>query len=63
MGFDPGEPVDFWTEAALFSKAGLPALVLGPGNINQAHVADEWVDLDQLSMAHNLYSAVVRDNG
>ena len=63
MGFDPGEAVDFWTEAALFSKAGLPALVLGPGNINQAHVADEWVGLDQLSMAHNLYSAVVTDNG
>jgi len=36
-----GEPVDFWTEASLFSAAGLPALVLGPGDIAQAHVSDE----------------------
>ena len=62
-GLSPGEPVDFWTEAALFSKAGIPALVLGPGNISQAHVADEWVGLDQLSLAQRLYSKVIMNNG
>jgi acetylornithine deacetylase len=43
-----GNAVDFWTEASLFSDAGLTALVYGPGDIAQAHTADEWVSLDQL---------------
>jgi acetylornithine deacetylase len=43
-----GNAVDFWTEASLFSRAGLNALVYGPGDIAQAHTADEWVALDQL---------------
>ncbi|KAB2897358.1 MAG: M20/M25/M40 family metallo-hydrolase, partial [Dokdonella sp.] len=43
-----GAAVDFWTEAALFSQAGLTALVYGPGDIAQAHSADEWVALEQL---------------
>ena len=43
-----GNAVDFWTEAALFSAAGYTAFVYGPGDIAQAHSADEWVALDQL---------------
>ena len=43
-----GNAVDFWTEASLFSRAGLTAFVYGPGDIAQAHTADEWVSLDQL---------------
>ena len=62
-GLDCANPVDFWTEASLFSQAGLPAMVLGPGHISQAHVADEWVELEQLSTAHDLYSKVVKHNG
>lgn len=44
-----GSAVDFWTEASLFSAAGLTALVFGPGDIAQAHTADEWVALEQLA--------------
>jgi acetylornithine deacetylase len=43
-----GNAVDFWTEASLFSQAGLTAIVYGPGDIAQAHTADEWVALEQL---------------
>ncbi|MEW9623870.1 acetylornithine deacetylase [Rhodanobacter geophilus] len=43
-----GNAVDFWTEASLFSAAGYTAFVYGPGDIAQAHTADEWVALDQL---------------
>ncbi len=43
-----GNAVDFWTEAALFSAAGHIAFVYGPGDIAQAHSADEWVTLEQL---------------
>ena len=44
-----GNAVDFWTEAALFSAAGYTAFVYGPGDIAQAHSADEWVALEQLA--------------
>lgn len=43
-----GNAVDFWTEASLFSAAGYTALVYGPGDIAQAHTADEFVTLAQL---------------
>lgn len=58
-----GNPVDFWTEAALFSAVGLPALVLGPGDIAQAHAANEWVSLDQLDQAYLQYSGIVNSDG
>ena len=48
LGLPIGNAVDFWTEASLFSHAGLTAFVYGPGDIAQAHTADEWVALDQL---------------
>jgi acetylornithine deacetylase len=60
----PGaDPVDFWTEASLFSAAGLPAIVLGPGDIAQAHAADEWVAIGQLEAAARIYSNVVQRDG
>lgn len=62
-GLPMGEPVDFWTEASVFSAAGLPALVLGPGHIAQAHAADEWVELEQLETALELYATVVKNDG
>jgi len=48
LGLAIGNAVDFWTEASLFSAAGLTAIVYGPGDIAQAHTANEWVELAQL---------------
>ena len=62
-GLAIGDPVGFWTEASLFSDAGLSALVLGPGDIAQAHAVDEWVELDQLERVHTLYRQLVRAHG
>ena len=62
-GLAVGEPVGFWTEASLFSDAGLPALVLGPGDIAQAHAVDEWVALDQLEQAAVIYKRLVDAHG
>lgn len=56
-----GDPVDFWTEAALFGEAGLTTVVLGPGNIKQAHAADEFVPLDDLRRAAEAYKRVFSD--
>lgn len=35
--------VSFATEAGLFQSGGVPAVVCGPGDIAQAHTANEWV--------------------
>jgi len=58
LGLPIGNAVDFWTEASLFSAAGLTTLVYGPGDIAQAHTADEWVALDQLAAVANTYQRI-----
>ena len=40
--------VSYTTEAGLFEQAGCPAVICGPGDIAQAHAADEYVSLAQL---------------
>ena len=40
--------VAFGTEAGLFQGAGMPTVVCGPGDIQQAHQPDEFVSLEQL---------------
>ena len=59
LGLPIGNAVDFWTEASLFSQAGLTALVYGPGDIAQAHTAGEWVALEQLSTAASNYQRLL----
>jgi acetylornithine deacetylase len=46
--------VPFGTDAAVFSAAGVPTVVFGPGSIEQAHTADEWIALDQLPQASEI---------
>ena len=40
--------VSYATEAGLFQDAGTSAVVCGPGDIAQAHTANEWIDVAQL---------------
>ena len=40
--------VPFGTEAGHFQAAGIPTVVCGPGSIDQAHQADEYITLEQL---------------
>jgi acetylornithine deacetylase len=37
-----------WVDAALLNRAGVPAVCYGPGDIAQAHTADEWVEAAQI---------------
>ncbi len=41
--------VSYATEAGLFQEAGAPAVVCGPGDIAQAHTADEWIAESELA--------------
>ena len=47
-GSHEAEAVSFGTEAGLFQTAGISSVICGPGSIEQAHKADEFVSLDQL---------------
>jgi len=40
--------VSYGTEAGLFEEAGCPTVICGPGDVEQAHVADEFVETAQL---------------
>lgn len=59
--FASEEVVDlpYWTEASMMSGAGLNAIVYGPGNLEQAHRPDEYVEIDQLHAAQKRYTAVL----
>lgn len=52
-------PLDFWTEAALWEAAGKQAIVIGPGDIGRAHAADEYVELDDLAWAVELFGELL----
>ena len=45
----------YGTNASRFAVTGVPAVVFGPGSINQAHTADEWIDLGELRQASEIY--------
>lgn len=61
LGLDgTGIGVAYGTDASEFSEAGIPAVVLGPGDIAQAHAADEWVAIDQLERAVTIYRELLR---
>lgn len=47
-GANATQAVSYATEAGLFEQAGLPAVICGPGDIAQAHAADEFVTIAQL---------------
>lgn len=46
--------VDYFCDAAVLAARGIPSVVFGPGNIAQAHTADEWISLAELERAKDL---------
>jgi acetylornithine deacetylase/succinyl-diaminopimelate desuccinylase len=53
----PSDPcgVPFGTDASWLAAYGIPSVVCGPGCIAQAHSANEYIDLDQLWIAVEIY--------
>jgi len=52
-----GEP--YGTDAAKLSAAGIPSIVLGPGSIDQAHAAVEWIECAQVLQAVEVYHRIM----
>jgi acetylornithine deacetylase len=49
------------TNAAFLAEAGVPTVVFGPGSIEQAHTADEWIALDQVQQAAEILYRFARE--
>ena len=45
----PNGAVSYGTEGGLFQAAGIPTVICGPGDIEQAHRPNEFVSLAQLA--------------
>ena len=51
--------VPYGTDASKFTSVGTPAIVLGPGSIDQAHGAVEWVECTQVLQATEIYQSMM----
>ena len=60
-GSDETTLVAFGTEAGLFQRAGMSTVVCGPGSIQQAHQADEYVSLPQLARCEAFLRGIGRE--
>ena len=58
----PAEPkgAGYGTDASSFNPAAVPGVVLGPGDIAQAHTHDEWIELAQVDLAVKVYLNLMR---
>jgi len=51
--------VSYATEAGQFQEAGYSAVVCGPGNIEQAHQADEFIAIDQMAQGEAMIAKLI----
>lgn len=52
----------YGTDASKLSELGhIPSIVLGPGSISQAHTDNEWVSIDQLVQAAEIYAQMAME--
>lgn len=52
--------VDYFSDAAVLASGGIPSVVFGPGDIAQAHTADEWISLRSLERGTALLENFLR---
>ncbi len=56
MGLDGNlSGVPFGSDASKLARQGVPSVIIGPGSIDRAHAAIEYVELDQLDQAFEFY--------
>ena len=58
-GANDVEAVAYGTEAGHFARAGIPAVICGPGSIDQAHRPDEFVALSELAACEAFLRKVI----
>jgi len=60
VGLDPA-PQGFGaaTDLAWYGERNLPGIICGPGRLAQCHVADEYLDTEQLALAAKVYALMI----
>jgi acetylornithine deacetylase len=58
-GANQVEAVAYGTEAGHFQNYGIPAVICGPGSIDQAHRADEFCALSELEACETFLRKVI----
>ena len=61
-GANATHAVSYCTEAGLFQAIGIPAVICGPGNIEQAHKPDEFVSIAQLDLCEKFLLRLAKAN-
>lgn len=54
------EGVPYGSDASKMTQAGIPTIIFGPGNIDQAHTADEFVVIAEVARAADMLAAFAR---
>jgi acetylornithine deacetylase/succinyl-diaminopimelate desuccinylase-like protein len=49
-----------WTDAALLNEAGIPTVLFGPGDISLAHAAEEYIALDEIDRASEVFASLAK---
>jgi acetylornithine deacetylase len=62
-GASETQAVSYTTEAGLFEHAGYPSVICGPGDIAQAHAADEFVSIEQLDACMAFLAGLAKELG
>jgi acetylornithine deacetylase len=56
LGLDPDPAgVPYGSDASKLAAVGIPSIVFGPGSIDQAHAAVEYVDCEEVRLAEQFY--------
>ena len=58
-GSDATGTVPYGSEAGAFQAAGIPSVICGPGDIAQAHTADEWIEAAELEACMDFLDRLV----
>jgi len=54
------EAVSYCTEAGLFQEIGIPAIICGPGSIEQAHKPDEFIAISEMEKCETFMKKLIR---
>jgi acetylornithine deacetylase len=54
------EAVSYCTEAGLFQEIGIPAIICGPGSIDDAHKPDEYIAISEMEKCRTFMQRLIR---
>ena len=57
---DEAMGVSFGSDASAMTRAGIPTIIFGPGSIDQAHTADEFVAVAEVARAARMLADMAR---